>query len=183
MTEFVKQEFLRLIDLLPQTDPRTNEYLTLLHSIECFDSLANSVDEMDGLRRIDLMEDRIAEQTAVEEKTKKIVEIATAKPVESGVARPQQTAPDFLDDPTATNAVKPIPVIDKYEEEHRDPPPAPPKPVEEEKIDPSEVRKALVAARARGIDSKEILSGFGVTHFQELPANKYRALLDALEVI
>lgn len=159
MTEFVKTEFLRLIDLLPQTDPRTNEYLTLLHSIECFDSIANSVDEIDGLRRIDLMEDRLAEQTAVEEQAKKIVEIAKAE-----VDAVPFTAPDFPE--TAA------------EEET-----APPKPVEEEKIDPSEVRKALVAARARGIDSKEILSGFGVTHFQELPASKYRALLDALEVI
>ena len=167
MTEFVKQEFLRLIDLLPQTDPRTNEYLTLLHSIECFDSIANSVDEMDGLRRIDLMEDRIAEQTAVEEQAKKIVEIAKTPVTEEGGGKVVPfTAPDF---PEAA-----------AEEET-----APPKLKlpEEEKIDPSEVRKALVAARARGIDSKEILSGFGVTHFQELPANKYRALLDALEVI
>lgn len=165
MTEFVKQEFLRLIDLLPQTDPRTNEYLTLLHSIECFDSIANSVDEMDGLRRIDLMEDRIAEQTAVEEQAKKIVEIAKTSDTEEGGGKVVPfTAPDFPE-PAA-------------EEET-----APPKPPEEEKIDPSEVRKALVAARARGIDSKEILSGFGVTHFQELPASKYRALLDALELL
>lgn len=167
MTEFVKQEFLRLIDLLPQTDPRTNEYLTLLHSIECFDSLANSVDEMDGLRRIDLTEGRIAEQTAVEEQAKKIVEIAKASDTEEDGGKVVPfTAPDFPE-PTA--------------EEEAAPPKL--KLPEEEKIDPSEVRKALVAARARGIDSKEILSGFGVTHFQELPANKYRALLDALEVI
>jgi hypothetical protein len=165
MTEFVKREFLRLIDLLPQTDPRTNEYLTLLHSIECFDSIANSVDEMDGLRRIDLMEDRIEERKPFEEQPKKIVKIAkTPIPEEDGGKVVPFTAPDF-----------PEPVA---EEET-----APPKPPEEEKIDPSEVRKALVAARARGIDSKEILSGFGVTHFQELPASKYRALLDSLEVI
>lgn len=168
MTEFVKQEFLRLVDLLPQTDPRTNEYLTLLHSIECFDSIANSVDEMDGLRRIDLMEDRIAEQTAVEEQTKKIVEIAKTPITEEDGGVVPFTAPDFPEPAAEEQTAAELPK---------------PKPPEEEKIDPSEVRKALVAARARGIDSKEILSGFGVTHFQELPASKYRALLDALEVI
>ena len=161
MTEFVKQEFLRLIDLLPQTDPRTNEYLTLLHSIECFDSIANSVDEMDGLRRIDLMEDRIAEQKTIAEQAKKIVEIAQDNVVPF-------TAPDFPEPAAEEETAAELPKL---------------KLTEEEKIDPSEVRKALVAARARGIDSKEILSGFGVTHFQELPASKYRALLDALEVI
>lgn len=163
MTEFVKKEFLRLVDLLPQTDPRTNEYLTLLHSIECFDSIANSVDEIDRLREVDLSGGEYPEG--------QIVQVVGVNPITK-----QETTP-------VVEETRPIPVIDKYEEEHRDPPPAPAEELKEEKIDPSEVRKALVAARARGIDSKEILSGFGVTHFQELPASKYRALLDALEVI
>ena len=167
MTEFVKQEFLRLIDLLPQTDPRTNEYLTLLHSIECFDSIANSVDEIDGLRKVDLSQGEYpAEQP-------KIVEVVGVAPF---------TTPDFpAETPEEQEGHEVAELVKKVVEAQSAPPKL--KLPEEEKIDPSEVRKALVAARARGIDSKEILSGFGVTHFQELPANKYRALLDALEVI
>lgn len=150
MTEFTKNEFVRLIDLLPQTDPRSNDYLALLRSIECFDSMANSIDEMDGLRSLDLSAERTEPR---------VVELATAKP---------------------------IPVIDKYEEEHRDPPPAPieeEKKEEEQTYDASTVRKALVDARSRGVDVKEILSGFGVANFGALPAAKYGALMDALEVL
>lgn len=88
MTEFVKKEFLRLIDLLDQTDPRSQEYLTLLHSIECFDSMANSIDEIDKLRFLDLMEDRIEEQKTVAEQAAKVAEIAKDNVVPF-------TAPDF----------------------------------------------------------------------------------------
>ena len=88
MTEFVKKEFLRLIDLLDQTDPRSQEYLTLLHSIECFDSLANSIDEIDNLRSLDLMEDRLAEKKIVADQAAKVTEIAKDNVVPF-------TAPDF----------------------------------------------------------------------------------------
>lgn len=88
MTEFVKKEFLRLIDLLDQTDPRSQEYLTLLHSIECFDSMANSIDEIDKLRSLDLMEDRIEEQKTLADQAAKVAEIAKDNVVPF-------TAPDF----------------------------------------------------------------------------------------
>jgi hypothetical protein len=88
MTEFVKKEFLRLIDLLDQTDPRSQEYLTLLHSIECFDSMANSIDEIDKLRSLDVLEDRIEEQKIVADQAAKVAEIAKDNVVPF-------TAPDF----------------------------------------------------------------------------------------
>lgn len=149
MTEFTKQEFIRLIDLLPQTDPRTNDYLTLLHSIECFDSIANSIDEMDNLRRIDLAENRPAEVKPTVE-PEKIVELPTA-PVEE----PEKTA----ELPTA--------------------------PVEEPKktYEAPDIRAALVAAKAKGIEVKDILSAFGVDNFGALPASKYNDLMEALEVL
>lgn len=150
MTEFTKNEFVRLIDLLPETDPRTNEYLTLLHSIECFDSIANSIDEMDKLRFADLAD-------------------ATAENVVPF------TATDFPAQPEPTTAVEPTaqPTVE----------PEQTPPAEEKTWDASSVRKALVDARSRGVNVKEILEGFGVANFGALPASKYSALMDALEVL
>lgn len=50
MTEFTKKECLRLIDKLTETDPTTEAYHILLSSIERFDSIGNTVDEIAQLR-------------------------------------------------------------------------------------------------------------------------------------
>lgn len=164
MRQFTKDEFLRLIGHLNSTDPTTPAYLTLLQSIECFDSIANTIDEIDRLRDVDLSQGEYQEG--------QIVHVVGVNPITK-----QETTP-------VVEETKSVPVTDKYEEEHRDPPPAPVEEKKEEKTyDASEVRKALVAARARGVDSKEVLAGFGVSHFQELPASKYGALMDALELL
>lgn len=148
MTEFVKKEFLRLIDLLDQTDPRSQEYLTLLHSIECFDSMANSIDEMDKLRTLDLMEDRLAEKKTVAEQAAKVAEIAKDNVVPF-------TAPDFPAEQTE----------------------------EAKTYSASDVRKALVDAKGKGVNVKEILGSFGAENFSALPAAKYGELMARLEEV
>jgi hypothetical protein len=159
MTEFTKNEFVRLIDLLPQTDPRSNDYLTLLRSIECFDSIANSIDEMDGLRSLDLSAERTEPR---------VVELATVKPI-GVVGAFKEMPPTVPAEPAVEEKPEPAPIEEKKEEEQT--------------YDASTVRKALVDARSRGVDVKEILSGFGVANFGALPAAKYGALMDALEVL
>ena len=179
MTEFVKKEFLRLIDLLDQTDPRSQEYLTLLRSIESFDSLANSIDELDKLRSLDLMEDRLAEKKTVADQAAKVAEIAKDNVVPF-------TAPDFPNDPTATNEVKPIGVVGKFKEMPPTVPAEPPvedKTVEEKTYEASEVRKALVDAKGNGVNVKEILGSFGAENFGALPAAKYGELMARLQEV
>ena len=57
------------------------------------------------------------------------------------------------------------------------------KTVEEKTYDASEVRKALVEVKAKGVDVKEVLSEFGVADFRALPAAKYGALMKKLEAM
>lgn len=156
MRQFTKDEFLRLIGYLGNTNPTSQEYLTLLHSIECFDSIANTIDEIDRLREVDLSGGEYPEG--------QIVQVVGVNPITK-----QET-------PAEVEEIKPV-------VEEPDPPAPAEEPKGEKTYDASEVRKALVAARARGVDSKEVLAGFGVSHFQELPASKYGALMDALELL
>lgn len=65
----------------------------------------------------------------------------------------------------------------------KDEPAPPPEKAEEKTYTSPEVRKALVDARGKGVNVKEILAGFGAENFQALPASKYGALMEALEVI
>lgn len=63
------------------------------------------------------------------------------------------------------------------------PPPEPEPPKEEKVYESSDVRTALCDARTRGVNVGEILRRFGVDNFQNLPAAKYGALIEALEAV
>lgn len=163
MTEAVKQEFFRLVDLLKDTDPRTEAYHILLSSIERFDAIGSTVDGIVAMRDNDAHEDLLRQQGRLTDVTEQLKKMAEA-------AKP--TLPD-------TNAVAPFEVADfPVETEEKKPEKA-----EEKTYTSPEVRKALVDARGKGVNVKEILAGFGAENFQALPASKYGALMEALEVI
>ena len=167
MTEFSKNELLRLVDTIPETDPTTTAYHVLMQSIECFNSLALTVDEILALR----------DGSPANRPAEKVKEIAQDNVVPF-------TAPDFPADTKdevpegCLHVVVPRtdepPVEDKTAEE---------KTVEEKTYAASDVRKALVEVKAKGVDVKEILSEFGVTDFRALPAAKYNALMMRLEAM
>lgn len=177
MTEFSKQELLRLVDRIPETDPTSPAYHVLMQSIECYNSLALTVDEIIALRDEDAHEDLMEQRGLVKQQAEKVKEIAQDNVVPF-------TAPEFPDDPTATNEVKPIGVVGEFKEIPLDPPAPAEEPKQEEKTyDASEVRKALVEVKAKGVDVKEVLSEFGVADFRALPAAKYGALMKKLEAM
>lgn len=184
MTEFSKQELLRLVDRIPETDPTSTAYHVLMQSIECFNSLALTVDEIVALRDGDAHDDLVEQQEAVTAQAKfisdNIVELKAAVDPEKVPVHP---IPEFPDDPTATNEVKPIGVVGKFKEMPVEEKTAEDKTVEEKTYAASDVRKALVEVKARGVDVKEVLSEFGVTDFRALPASKYGALMKKLEAM
>ena len=157
MTEFSKNELLRLVDRIPETDPTSPAYHVLMQSIECFNSLALTVDEIIALRDEDAHDDLVEQQEAVTAQAKFISDNI----VELKAAVDPEKVP-----------VHPIPEVPT------------PEPVEEEKTyAASDVRKALVEVKAKGVDVKEVLSEFGVTDFRALPAAKYGALMARLEAM
>ena len=164
MTEFSKNELLRLVDKIPETDPTTTAYHVLMQSIECFNSLALTVDEIIALRDAQAYEDLMEQGGLVKQQAEKIKEIAqdNVVPFTTPAAPWEEKVPES--------------------EEGFDPEVEEPK-QEEKTYAASDVRKALVEVKAKGVDVKEVLSEFGVTDFRALPAAKYGQLMARLEAM
>ena len=181
MTEYLKEELIRLVDLLPQTDPRTQDYHVLLRSIESLDAIGSTVDAVVDLvgceppvyreaRAIEItgakkFREEVAEGLAEE---KKFSEEAVAKIVELSAAT---AAKEEVKGTTVAENATTAPTTE----------PEPKK--EEAVINPADVRKALVDAKGRGVDVKQILGSMGAENFRELSADRYGELLDLLEVM
>lgn len=164
MTEFSKQELLRLVDKIPETDPTSTAYHVLMQSLECYTSLALTVDEIIALRDAQVYEDLMEQRGLVKQQAEKIKEIAQDNVVPF-------TAPD-------------APWEEKVPESEEGFDPEVEEPKQEEKTyAASDVRKALVEVKAKGVDVKEVLSEFGVADFRALPAAKYGALMKKLEAM
>ena len=170
MTEFTKQECFRLIDKLAETDPTTEAYHILLSSIERFDSIGNTVDEIAQLREA-ATEQVVIDVAAIKEQMQKRAEAASTptSPPEDDVAH---TIPPEL--------VVPFEVADFPAEVKDDLVKDAPPPVEEETYTSSQVRKALVDARKAGVDVKALLAEFGADNFSAVPAGKYGAIMRKL---
>lgn len=153
MTEFSKNELLRLVDKIPETDPTTTAYHVLMQSIECYNALALTVDEIIALR------------DGVSPSQEQVIGVDNVVPF---------TAPDFpAETPEEQEGHEVAELVKKVVEEQ----PAPPS------LSASDVRKLLVEARGRGVNVKEVLKGFGADSFQALPADKYDALAEALRAV
>ena len=145
MKQFLKDEFIRLVDKLPETDPTKTEYHVLLHSIEALEAIGSTIEDILTL----------AEENLEDPELPPIIPIPV-KPIDL--------------DPDPAN---PVPVPDPIE-----PPQEPAKTYTN-----AEVRAALVAAKKKGVDIKSLLAGFGGEKIQEVPEEKYAALMAALEVM
>ena len=99
MTEFSKNELLRLVDKIPETDPTTTAYHVLMQSIECFNSLALTVDEIIALRdggvHADLVEQQ-AEEIKVTVQDNVIPFTAPDFPAEAPEEKKPEPAPPTL---------------------------------------------------------------------------------------
>lgn len=158
MTEYSRKEFRRLLDKVPETDPSTTAYHVLMQSIEMFNAIALTIDEFLDPGGVPPQE--------------QVTGVNNVVPF---------TAPDFpAETPEEQEGHEVAELVKKVVEAQ---PAPPPEKAEEKTYTSPEVRKALVDARGKGINVKEILAGFGAENFQALPASKYGALMEALEVI
>ena len=179
MTDFLKQEMLRLVDTLPETDPRTQDYHVLLRSIECLDAMGQTINEIVELVEMDTTKGLAEEKETAEKQAAKVVELTSAikAKAETGdhvvVAHvPPFTAAEFPEEP-------PDDPMDEFVKETAKPAPA----TEAKTYNSAEVRKALVDARSSGTDVKALLKKFGAANFSEVPAAKYGELMAELGVV
>lgn len=156
MTEYSRKEFQRLLNKVPETDPSTTAYHFLMQSIEMFNAIALTIDEFlhDG-----------------------------ALPTECPPATDNVVPFEATDFPADTKDEVPegclhvvVPRTDEPD------PPQSPAPVQQT-YDAPTVRKALLDARARGVNVKEVLKGFGADGFQAVPADRYADLMAALQAV
>lgn len=153
MTAFVKEELLRLVDRIPQTDPTTAEYHILLRSIEYLDAIGSTIDAIVTEASEEMRKDLEAEKQTVEEQTAKVIEIAKAvAKAEPEPAPKEEPIPEPKAELTGANKV----------------------------WSAAEVRKALVEAKGAGVDVKGLLLSVGVDSFPALPAARYAELMARL---
>ena len=180
MTKTMASEFLRLIRKLEETDPSTTAYHVLLQSIECLNSIGQTIEEMLAESEATLKIPVEVRADWVPGQEGKIVELTAAIDPEKVPVHPIPVAPfetsDFPETPEEKEGHEVAELVKQIAEQ-----PEPPK--EEKTYQSSDVRAALVDARSRGINVGEILQRFGVSNFQFLPATQYGALIEALKAV
>ena len=174
--DFIDIEFLRLVDLINKTDPRTRDYAQLVENIERFDALAVNLPGM--WERFHNFYTRQGENfvgeaeivkpefkvVSVEEVKEEPEEEKTEAPVDSPI--PEE--PQMFDDPQPEGESKPIE----------------PDPIEEPVYDAATVKSAIAKARADGKlvkISDWLKENWGVTGFPALPAKKYGEVMRKLK--
>jgi len=162
MTTFTANELTRIINKIPETDPTTSAYHALLHSLECFANISESLES--------LMGDIYAYYDEPSEDGKIIkVEFRPSPELMQQVADMTQAEDEPSDEP---------------EESFLTPgPTGAPAPETEvaDVVDLVTVRAALRDAKKRGVDIKELIQSFGATNLTDLPAEKYGELMKKLE--
>lgn len=170
MTEFMRDELNRLVQKIPVTDPCSQEYHVLLRSIEYLDSMGSTIEEI--LAQVfedQVTDDLAAEKLDVKEGAERVKEISAIKAQTEGKVVPF-TAPEFPEDPPAE--IKSVP------ESAESPSEAPAK-----TYSSSDVRKAVVDARLRGVDTAELFKKYGSETFQGVPEARYPELMKDLGVV
>lgn len=171
MTEFMRDELNRLVQRIPVTDPCSQEYHVLLRSIEYLDSMGSTIEEI----LAQVFEDQVTDDLAAEKlDVKEGAELISAIKTRAEGKVVPFTAPEF---PEAAETETPAEI----------------KPVPESAESPSEptiktysasdVRKAVVDARLRGVDTAPLFRKYGAEFFQGVPESRYPDLLRDLGVI
>jgi len=159
MRKSMRDELRRLIGLIPETDPTSIEYHTLLASFEGLYNLAGPLEEiLDELDKEDLADN--------------IVDI---KVIPGGVPCGEDCATcDACENAqiSSSNSTESVTAGEDKQEPAAEP---------EETYDPVTVRKALLDARKEGVDIKAIFRVIGATNFSDLPPEKYGTVMAMLK--
>ena len=156
-TKFNMAEFKRLVHLIPETDPRSNEYGTLLMSIERFLYFANVIAEIQGVLGEDV--------TSMITKPTEIVQFNPPVAEDEKFEEPEpMLSPAVVGDP--------IPVEPEDTE------------VVDTEYEMADVKKAVQKARMDGkiSSAKEwIKENFDVDGFSAIPASRYGEVMQKLK--
>ena len=173
MTEFMRDELNRLVQKIPVTDPCSQEYHVLLRSIEYLDSMGATIEEiLAQVFEAAVADDLGAEKLDVKEGAELISAIKAQKA--EGKVVPF-TAPEFPEDPPDAETpaeIKSVPVSAE----------SPSEPTTKT-YSASDVRKAVVDARLRGVDTAPLFRKYGAEFFQGVPEDRYPDLMRDLGVV
>jgi hypothetical protein len=179
MTEFMRDELNRLVQKIPVTDPCSQEYHVLLRSIEYLDSMGATIEEiLAQVFEAQVFEDQVTDDLAAEKlDVKEGAELISAIKARADGKVVPFTAPEF---PEAAEAETPA-----EQEEIKSVPESAESPSEPttKTYSASDVRKAVVDARLRGVDTAPLFRKYGAEFFQGVPESRYPDLLRDLGVI
>lgn len=181
MNDFIRDEYRRIINLIPQTDPATPNYHCLLQSLECFAGISDVVEEL-----LYMLDDADG----------KIVKVDFHPPVVDltggcgeDCATCDNCSSNCTEDATAGEDADEAEVSEPASAEVEEAPAPPEKEDSSSDEDDAEavtydlvtVRKALIDARKGGADIKAILKSVGASNLTDLPPDKYGAVMAKLK--
>ena len=164
MREEIRSEFRRMLDLLPEVDPTTEEYHTLLNSMEHLgmvqEFLEGVIEELDGGQIIKVEYIPVSEQVCngdcagcddCKSGAEEALEVTGVEPEE-----PEQQTEEVAEE--AQVSEEPAKTYDMVD-----------------------VRKALIDARNRGVDIKAVLKTYAATNMTNLKPEFYAEVMAKLE--
>ena len=201
MKEFIREEYRRIIDLIPQTDPATPNYHCLLQSLEFFAGISDVVEEL--LYMLDDADGKIVKvdfHPPVVDLTGGCGEdCATCDNCSSNCTESATAGEDCATcDNCSSNSTESVTAGENADEAEASEPASAeveeaPGPSEKEDSSSDEgdaeavtydlvtVRKALIDARKGGADIKAILKSVGASNLTDLPPDKYGAVMAKLK--
>lgn len=184
MTAFMKDEFKRLVNKIPETDPTTPGYTYLLQGIEILNSLGPTIEEIlamiDEEEQPHLCDGDCAGCDQCENDGENSQEKCENSP---------ETPPEKCEDnvvPFPVPEESPFPETAETTEQHEQPTaePAQVRWIPAVTYTLEQVRAALVQARrSKGLNLTEFFRGFGYSNMTDLPPDLYPKVMAKLEAM
>lgn len=177
MTEFTKQELLRITHKLSETDPSTSAYHCLMQSIEYLNSIGQTVDEIIALEEsITYPQSPIALNRCNAAEPAKEEEWVKEEPVEEAPKPKKMEAISHAE--LAEKEIEPEPEKPEEPEEEwvKEADEAP-----EVSYNQAEVRAALASARRKGVNVASLIKSHGADNFTAVDPLHYPAIMREIE--
>lgn len=169
MNDYITQELSRIVNRIPHVDPASSDYHMLLASLEGFYNLAEVLEEILSVVDVDPDEGKVIQVEFRPPVVPCSEACATCDRCSNEEEAPISSSNSTESVTAGENTTE---TVDKAAES--------PSEKVEKSYDPAEVRKALYAAKQRGVDLLQFFRSFGATNFSNLPPEKYGEVMDKL---
>lgn len=169
MNDYITQELSRIVNRIPHVDPASSDYHMLLASLEGFYNLAEVLEEILSVVDVDPDEGKIIQ-----------VEFRpSVVPCSEDCATCDRCSGEEEAPILSSNSTDSVTAGENTTETVEEAAESPSEKVEK-RYDPADVRRALLAAKRRGVDLTQVFHSVGASNFSNLPPEKYAEVMAQL---